>query len=425
MRRAILILIVLLAAGGIGYAVHRRIGPSAQHAARNGAGQPVPVVVAKAATKNVPVWLDALGTVQAFNTVTVRAMVDGPLISVNFKEGQDVKQGDVLARIDPRIYQATLEQDTAKKAQDEANLANAKLDLARYEKLAKTAYTSAQQADTQRATVAELQAQIKQDQAQIDTARTQLSYCTITAPISGRTGIRQIDQGNIIHTTDTNGLVVITQLHPISVVFTLPQQDLGTVQQAMQAGPVTVVALPTGAAPTGAAAMSGLQSGPGLSPGGNTSAAVDPPGEPSASQPVLDHGTVAVLDNQVDSSTGTIKLKATFPNKGLKLWPGGFVNVRLLAHTLPNVTTVPPVAVQRNTNGTFVYVVHDDGTAHRQNVTIGYQDADVAVVTQGLNPGMQVVVDGVSRLTDGAKVTLPAPPAPNVAHSGNRHRSAS
>lgn len=423
MRRAILILIVLLAAGGVGYAVHRRLAQPAQHAARNGANQPVPVVVAKAETKNVPVWLDALGTVQAFNTVTVRAMVDGPLISVNFKEGQDVKQGDILARIDPRIYQATLEQNIAKKAQDEANLANAKLDLARYEKLAKTAYTSAQQADTQRATVAELQAQIKQDQAQIDTARTQLSYCTITAPIGGRTGIRQIDQGNIIHTTDSNGLVVITQLHPISVIFTLPQQDLGTVQQAMQAGPVSVVALPAGAAPAGAASTSGLQAGPGLAPG-SAGAAVDPPGGLSASEPVLDHGIVAVLDNQVDSSTGTIKLKATFPNKGLKLWPGGFVNVRLLAHTLPDVTTVPPVAVQRGTNGTFVYVVHD-GTAHRQNVAIGYQDADVAVVAQGLKPDAQVVVDGVSRLTDGAKVTLPPPSAPNVAHDGGTHRSAS
>jgi multidrug efflux system membrane fusion protein len=405
MRRVLVILILLAAVAGA--VIWVRGKETNQRAARNGAGAPVPVVLAKAQTQDVPVYLDALGTVQAFNTVTVRAMIDGPLIEVNFKEGQDVKTGDVLARIDPRPYQASLDQAVAKKAQDEANLANARLDLARYQKLAKTAYTSEQQADTQRATVAQLEAQVKQDQASIDNARTQLSYCTIVSPIDGRTGIRQIDQGNIIHTSDTGGLVVITQLHPISVVFTLPQQDLGAVMRAQQAGPVKVLAFPQGTAPTPAAGTAASQSGPGLS----ASTATDTVDPPSSSGPQLDSGVLAVVDNQVDQSTGTIKLKATFPNKQLKLWPGGFVTVQLLARTENGVTTVPPVAVQRGPNNTYVYVVDDTDTAHRRTVNVGYQDPGVAVIAQGLKPGDQVVVDGASRLNDGTKVTVAQPAA--------------
>ena len=217
----------LLVIAGIGYAIWFWPAGSGGQAARNrNANQPIPVLVATAEQQDVPIYLDALGTVQAFNTVTVKPMVDGPLIAVNFTEGQDVKKGDVLAQIDPRTYQAALDQAMAKKAQDEAQLANARLDLARYTKLVANNYTSAQQADTAKAQVAQLEALVKQDQAQIDNARTQLSYTTITSPIDGRTGMRQVDAGNIVHASDTTGMVVITQLQPISVVFTLPQQTL-------------------------------------------------------------------------------------------------------------------------------------------------------------------------------------------------------
>ncbi len=308
-----------------------------------------------AATADVPVYLDALGTVQAFNTVSVKAMIDGPLLQVLFKEGQDVHAGDVLAKIDPRPYQAALDQAAGKKAQDEANLANARVDLARYQKLAATAYTSAQTSDTQKATVAQLVAQVQQDQAQIDTARTNLSYTTIASPIDGRTGIRQVDAGNIVHAADTTPLTVITQLQPISVVFTLPQQTLGAVASAMRAGAPEVLALPQGVANDG--------------------------------QTVLDHGRVAVLDNTVDQATGTIKLKATFPNPSLALWPGGFINVRLLIETERDVVTVPPTAVQRGPQGAYVYLVKPDATVARKPVQVGHEDESVSVVTAGLAAG--------------------------------------
>ncbi|HJS86054.1 MAG TPA: efflux RND transporter periplasmic adaptor subunit, partial [Acetobacteraceae bacterium] len=244
-----------------------------------GANAPVPVLVAAAAQRDVPIWLDALGTVQAYSTVTVKPMVDGPLIEVDFKEGQEVKKGDVLARIDPRTYQAAFDQAVAKKAQDEALLANAKVDLARYQKLVQNNYTTAQQADTQKATVAQLTAQLNSDQAAIDNARTLLGYTTITAPIDGRAGIRQVDAGNIVHASDATGLVVLTQIRPISVLFNLPQQDLSQIAASMQQpSPPLVVAM--------------NETGPG-------------------SGTVLDQGQLAVLDNQVDPTTGTIKLKAT------------------------------------------------------------------------------------------------------------------
>ncbi|MEJ0049032.1 MAG: efflux RND transporter periplasmic adaptor subunit [Rhodospirillales bacterium] len=319
----------------------------------------------------MPVYVDGIGTVQALNSVSIKPMVDGPLMSVRFREGQDVKAGDVLAQIDPRTYQAAYDQAVAKKAQDEANLRNAQLDLTRYEKLAKTQYTTAQQADTQRSMVAQLQAQVRQDQAQIDSAKTNLSYTTITVPVSGRTGMRQVDQGNIVHSSDTTPITVVTTLQPIDVVFTLPQQTLPDVTDAMAQGRPDVLALP--------------QSG-------------------DASK-VLDRGHVTVLDNQVDQTTGTIKLKAEFPNPGLKLWPGAFVNVRLALRVDRNVTTVPTAAVQRGPNGAFLYLV-TDGVAHRKDVTISHQDETAAVVTQGVKPGDTVVTDGASRVTDGARVKL-------------------
>ena len=247
-RRWLMALLCLLVIAGIGYAIW--FWPAVQPIRPHSIAMPTSwfqVLVATAEQKDVPIYLDALGTVQAFNTVTVKPMVDGPLITVNFTEGQNVKKGDVLAQIDPRTYQAALDQATAKKAQDEAQLANARLDLARYTKLAANNYTSAQQADTARALVAQDEALVKQDQAQIDNARTLLGYTTITSPIDGRTGMRQVDAGNIVHASDATGMVVITQLHPISVLFTLPQQTLVAVTKAMAQGAAKVLAFEQGA----------------------------------------------------------------------------------------------------------------------------------------------------------------------------------
>jgi membrane fusion protein, multidrug efflux system len=437
MRRLLIVLVCLAALVGVGFWVeHHRATQTGPQAASTesggaqggrrgggrrggGAGQAVPVLVAKSQKQDVPIYLDGLGTVQAFYTVTVHSMIDGPLVDVRFTEGQDVKTGDVLARIDARPYQAALDQAVAKKAQDDANLANARLDLARYQKLAQTNYTTQQQADTQKATVAMDEAIVKQDQAAIDTARTNLSYTTISSPIDGRTGIRNVDPGNIIHTSDTNGLVVITQLHPISVIFTLPQQFLGDVRAAMQNGPAQVDALPQGSTDQ-PAATDDNSAGPGL-----TTAAADPSGDPPPPV-VLDHGSVSILDNQVDSTTGTIRLKATFQNPDLKLWPGGFINVRLLARTVKGAITVPPAAVQRGPQGAYVYVIGSDNKAKRQNVTVGHTDEDVAIVTAGLQDGATVVTDGASRLTDGAQVTISQPGAQNgtqPASQGQRNQA--
>ena len=356
-----------LATASAGRGGLRRGGP-------DGEATPVPVLTARSDVQDVPIYLDGLGTVQAFNLVSVRPMIEGQLIEVRFREGQDVHTGDILAKIDPRPYQASLDAAAAKKQQDEANLANARLDAGRYAKLAATAYSSAQQSDTARAQVAQLEAQVRGDQAQIDTARTQLDYTTITAPIDGRIGLRQVDRGNIARPSDTVPLTVITQLKPISVVFTLPKQALPAVAAAMAEGAPTVLALRQGS-------------------GG---------GQP------LDRGVLAVLDNQVDPATGTIKLKATFPNDKLVLWPGGFVNVRMLANTQRGVVTIPTAAVQRGPRGAFVFVV-EDNVAKRHTVTVGHEDDQISVITDGMKAGEQVVVDGAQRLTDGAKVAVAGP----------------
>ncbi|HEY0182907.1 MAG TPA: efflux RND transporter periplasmic adaptor subunit [Rhodopila sp.] len=380
LRRLGMVGLCLLVAAAIVYAIW--FFPSANRPVSqrdSAAGQPIPVLTADAAARDVPIYLDGLGTVQAFYTVTIKAMVDGPLMTVNFREGQDVHKGDVLAQIDPRTYQAALDSAVAKKAQDQAQLANARADLARYQKLVANNYTSAQQADTAKAQVAQFEALVQQDQAQIDTARTQLSYTTITAPIDGRTGMRQVDPGNIVRAADTTGLVVITQLEPIAVVFTLPQQALPAVARALAEGDAPVLALAQDA--TGGAAK------------------------------VLDTGVLMVLDNQVDQTTGTIKLKAVFPNARHRLWPGGFVSVRLRSDTAKDAVVVPPSAVQRGPRGPYVFVVGNDATVRRQAVTIGYEDEQESVVTTGLKAGETVVTDGASRLSDGSKVTAAKPDA--------------
>ena len=372
----ILLWIVVLAAVGAVTVHYWPTGQQAQQAKgqkrppggfRTGA-EAVPVLVATARIADVPVYLDGVGTAKALNTVTVRPQVDGKLISVNFREGQDVNAGDIIARIDPVTYQAQLDQAVGKKAQDEAQLGNAKLDLERLQKLASTNAIPKQQADTQQALVNQLQAQVKVDQAAIENAQAILSYTTIRAPIAGRTGIRQVDEGNLVSGSDTNGIVVITTVKPISVFFNLPQQQLPEVNKSMAAGPLKVDALTPD---TGA---------------------------------VLDSGKLMVVDNQVDPTTGTVRLKAEFPNAELQLWPGQFVNVRLLINTLQQVVVVPTSAVQRGPTGTFVYVVQPDETVAMRTVALTQQGDVQTVIARGVEGGDRVVTSGFSRLTDGTRV---------------------
>jgi multidrug efflux system membrane fusion protein len=300
----------------------------------------------------------------------VRAQVDGKLIAIKFVEGQDVQEGDVLAEIDPALYRAQLDQALAKKAQDEATLANARIDLTRYQQLAQTNAGPKQQADTQKALVDQLSAQVRSDQAAIDNAQTTLGYTTITAPLTGRTGLRQVDQGNIVHASDATGIVVITQLKPIAVQFSLPQQQINLVNAAFAKGKLTVDVF------------------------GNDG------------RTVVENGMLASIDNQVDPTTGTVKLKGQFPNANLQLWPGQFANVRLKIDTLPNAIVVPTSAVQRGPVGTYVYVI-DDGniaTAHPVSVT---QQSDVeAVIGSGLSTDERVVTTGFANLADGARVII-------------------
>ncbi|HVJ31793.1 MAG TPA: efflux RND transporter periplasmic adaptor subunit [Terriglobia bacterium] len=335
----------------------------------------IPVDTASASRQDVPVYLTGLGTVQALNTVTVTARVDGQVQKIGFTEGEDVKAGDLLAQIDPRPFQAALDQAVAKKAQDMAQLANAKLDLQRFLALSKKDFASQQQLDTERAQVDQLQAQVQGDQGAIDNARTQLDYTSIKAPLDGRTGFRLIDQGNNVHAADTAGIVVITQLHPISVVFTLPEENLQAVMKAMSAGTVSATA---------------------FSSNGKT---------------VLAQGKVVLVDNQIDQATGTARFKAQFANNDNALWPGEFVNIKVLQETQRNVLTVPSTAVQRGPDGLFTYVVKPDSTVTTQPLQVSYDTGQIAVVTDGLQPGDQVVTGGQYRLQVGVLVKANKPGA--------------
>jgi multidrug efflux system membrane fusion protein len=358
--------ILLIAAGAVTWHFMRLSPEAVLDHAPAAASAAVPVIAGISETSDFPVYLMGLGTVQAFNTVTVKVRVDGQLDKVAFTEGQDVKAGDLLAQIDPRPFQATLDQTKATKTKDEAQVENAKLDLQRLLKIGQ--FATQQSVDTQRALIRQLEAQIKADAATIESAQTQLDYTTVTAPLSGRTGLRLVDEGNIVHTTDPNGLVVITQLQPISVVFTLPQDQLQEVIKQMASGPLKAIAI----------ARTGQQQ--------------------------LGEGTLALVDNQVDSNTGTVRLKATFPNENDALWPGQFVNVRLLVRTLQQVVTVPSPAVQRGPTGRFVYVIKDDSTVAMQPVTVTVMSGGRAVVEKGLDAGTRIVVSGQYRLQPGTQV---------------------
>jgi multidrug efflux system membrane fusion protein len=330
----------------------------------------IAVDTASTTETDMPIYLEGLGTVQAFYTVTVTARVDGQLQKVGFIEGQTVHKGDFLAQIDPRPARAALELAIAAKAKDEAQLLNAKHDLDRYVMLAPQNLSSKQTLDTQRALVAQLEAQTKGDQATIDNAKTQLDYTTITSPIQGRTGIRLVDPGNNVHASDTTGIVVVTQLHPISVIFTLPEDAFLAVNNAMTAGPVSVAA---------------------MSRDGKTE---------------LDHGIVALIDNQIDQTTGTIRLKATFPNARNTLWPGEFVNIRLLEKIEHNALSVPSVAIQRGPNGTFVYVVKANSTLEMRPVTTGEESGASTVVESGIHSGERVVTSNQYLLQPGALIRM-------------------
>src|SRR5580765_3004208 len=384
-RRTLAVAFILIAILGALYYVFGGPGAQQRRAGRFAAEGPVPVLATTVTRADVPVYLDAVGTIKALNTVTVRPQVDGKLLSVNFKEGDDIKKGDLLAKIDPVIYQAQLNQALAKKAQDEAQLANSKIDLDRYERLAATAAINKQQADTQRALVAQYTALVQADQAAIDNAQAMLGYTTITAPIDGRTGIRMVDEGNYVRSADTNSsIVIITQLQPISVLFNLLQQDLSQVNTAFNKSPLNVEA------------------------------------QRSDNDAVIDRGVLRVVDNQVDQTTGTVKLKAEFPNANLQLWPGQFVNIRLLIDTLKQVTVIPSGAVQRGPNGTFVYVIKDDDSAAMRPITVQKQDETQTVVSKGLEAPERVVTTGFVRLTDGTQVAIGSGEAPAAQPAGQR-----
>ncbi|HTL17760.1 MAG TPA: efflux RND transporter periplasmic adaptor subunit [Patescibacteria group bacterium] len=338
---------------------------------RGGMGNfPVPIIQGTVEQKEVPIYLDGLGTVQAFNTVTVHSRVDGQVIKVAFVEGQDVHTGDVLAQIDPAPFQAQLDQSIARKAQDEAQLAIARLTLTRDKELLTGKILSQQDYDTQQATVNQLEATVRGDQAAIDNANVQLSYTTITSPLDGRTGIRMIDQGNIVHANDSNGLVVITQLRPISVTFTLAEQNLPQIRQHQpSSGAMTAIALDRD------------------------------------NRATLSEGKLAVIDNQIDITTGTIRLKAVFPNEDLKLWPGQFVNVRLLLETRQG-PVVPASVVQHGPDGDFAFVITGDMKAEVRPIKVAQIDRGQALIQEGLSPGELVVVDGQYKLQAGSKVKL-------------------
>jgi len=327
---------------------------------------PVDVVTAPVARQDVPVNVEGIGTVEAFNTVTVRARVDGLLQKVEFTEGQEVKAGDLLAQIDARPYEAKLSQVQGIKAKDEAQTANAKLDLDRAVKLGQ--FATQQTVDTQRALVRQLEGGLQADQANIDAAALELEYTSIRAPISGRIGVRLIDAGNFVRARESSGIVVITQLEPISVAFSLPQQHLGTVNHALAKGKVPVAAL-------------------------------DADGKT-----LWEEGVLAVLDNRIDPQTGTIRLKATFANTDRKLWPGQFVNVRVRLDTVKDGTVVPSAAVQRNSSGTFAYVVDPENRVEMRPIRVGQIDGNVALVESGLEPGQKVVITSQEQLRPGASV---------------------
>jgi len=384
---------VVLVGAGVAWFTLRPHDQQAPQRGRFGAGGPTPVVAATVARGDIPITLNELGTVTPLAMVTVRTQIAGQLLEVGFTEGQEVKAGDFLAQVDPRPYQRQLDQYQGQLQRDTALLADAKINLERYRTLVQQDSIARQQLDTQGSLVKQYEGAVETDKAMVDTAKLNLTYCHIVAPVTGRVGLRQVDPGNYVQTNDTNGIVVITQMHPISVVFTLPEDNLPAVMKRLATGatlPVTAF---------------------------------------DRSQTTrLGHGMLATVDNQIDTSTGTIKLRAIFENADALLFPNQFVNVRLLVDTLKDVVAIPTAAIQRGAPGTFVYQVRPDSTVAVQPVKLGPGSGDSVAVTSGLEAGDQVVLDGADKLKDGAQVTLPAekgeqkPGADQKPEGGGEHR---
>lgn len=341
---------------------------SKQQKAQAAGPHAVSVAVAPVQRQDVPVYLSGLGSVTAFYTSNIKSRVDGQIMRVNFQEGQFVKEGELLIEIDARPYQVQLEQMQAQLFKDQASLRDAKLNYDRYVTLLPSGSIAQQQVDTQKSTVDQLDGQVRTDQAQIDNAKLQIVYCHITAPFSGRVGLRQVDPGNIVHAADTNPMLILTQLQPIAVIFTLPEDQLQSVSQRMKQGTLEVDAFSRD------------------------------------DQTKLAAGKLQTIDNEIDPTTGTAKLKAVFDNKDDKLWPNQFVNAELLLETRKNSTTVPTAAILRGPQGTYVYAVNSDKTVQDKAVTVSLTQGDTTVVTSGLNPGDTVVTDGQDKLQRGSRI---------------------
>ena len=377
------VLVVVL--GILGWRLLQRAPQDTAKDGSSTADAPIPVTVEPAVTQDVPVYLTALGTVQALNTVTVNAQVSGQLKALHFAEGQQIKQGDLIAEIDPRTFQSALDQATAKKKQDAAQLSASKSTLARYEDLIVKHFVSAQDLENQRQTVRQQEALVAADEAAASSARTQLGYTRITAPITGLAGLRQVDVGNLVQANGSTGIVVLTQIHPLNVMFTLPAQNLGEVRVAQAGSALPVAAL-----------------------------------DRTDSHVVAGDGMLKVIDNQIDVSTSTFKLKSEFPNADGELWPGQFVNVRMLVRTLKDGLVVPTQAVQRGPDGDYVYLLLADNTVKMQPVqTVGEADDTHMVIGSGIKVGDKMVTEGQFRLKPGSKVQPLAPgevpPAPTAA----------
>lgn len=355
---------------GTGLGAYVLKGPAPSHAAARKAAPPVPVTAAQVHKGDVPIVLEGLGTVTPINTATIHTQVQGTLDSVDFVEGQDVKRGDVLAKIDPRVFEAQVDQAEAALARDQASLKNAQVSLARTQPLAARGFATQQLLDTQDSQVAQGQGTVALDKAALEAAQTQLSYTSITAPFDGITGIRHIDPGNIVHPTDATGLVILTQLEPISIIFTLPSTDIPEVQKAIASGEASVDAYD------------------------------------AANTHKLDHGSLMLIDNQVDASTGTVQLKASFPNEKKNLWPGSFVNIHLTIAIRHDAVTVPLTAVQQGPNGAFVYVVDANHIVSARDVKAGQSREDKVLISQGLSGDETVVTAGQYRLNPGTSVEV-------------------
>src|SRR3954469_14025263 len=364
--RWVLLIAAIAAAGYFGWQKYTG-GHAAQTAQKAPAPKPVPVKTATVEKADFPVYLTGLGTVQGFNTVLVRTRVDGQINKIDFTEGQFVKEGDTLVEIDPRPFQAALDQAKAKKQQDEASLANANLDLQRYTRLGE--FATRQQTDTQRATVAQLTAQIAADDAAISNAQTQLDYATVKAPISGVAGLRQVDVGNIVNASTQTGIVTIAQIEPIAVIFTAPEEQLPDINEAQGKQPLKVTTLTTDGKKT------------------------------------LSEGALAVVNNQVDTTSGTIRLKAVFDNKDHKLWPGQSVSTRLLVTTLKDATVAPDEAVQHGTDGLYAFAVNADNKAELRKLKVANSVDGRTLIEQGLKPGERVIVAGQFKVQPGSVVT--------------------